>query len=76
MKVTGLRPEKTTKFINYLIVSALLYPGFYSASNINEFHKQIYNISGQQTAAGVWGWQIHRQLWADFLRNIQRLTTL
>jgi hypothetical protein len=24
----------------------------------------------------VRGWQIHRQLWSDFLRNIQRLTTL
>jgi hypothetical protein len=39
-------------FSIYLILSAAIGPGVYSASNRNEYQKQK-NVSGEQSAAGV-----------------------
>jgi hypothetical protein len=37
----------------------------------NEYQRQkkIY-IYGEQSVAGAWGWQTHRNLWADYLDNV------
>jgi hypothetical protein len=35
------------KFLIYVILPATLSPGVYSASNINEYQKQIEKVSGE-----------------------------
>jgi hypothetical protein len=52
--VTGLRPDEVL-FSIYLILPAILGPGIYSASNINEYQKQKNNASVEQSAAGALG---------------------
>jgi hypothetical protein len=37
----------------YLIFSATIGPGVYSASNKNEYQKQKNNVSGEGSAAGA-----------------------
>jgi hypothetical protein len=39
----------------YLSLPATLGPGVYSASNINEYQKQINNVFGEESAAGEQG---------------------
>jgi hypothetical protein len=51
----------------YLVFTAALGPGVYSASNRNEYQKQKNNVSGEYSAAGAWGWQPYRHLSADCL---------
>jgi hypothetical protein len=41
-------------------------PGVDSASNRNEYQLS----SCWQRAAGAWGWQPHRHLWAEYLVNV------
>jgi hypothetical protein len=45
-KVAGSRPDEVNVSI-YLILSAALDPGVYSASDRNEYQKQINNVSGE-----------------------------
>jgi hypothetical protein len=40
-------------FSIYLIHPAALGPGVYSASDRNEYQKQKYNVSGEQSVAGA-----------------------
>jgi hypothetical protein len=47
-KVAGLIPDEVNEFFSiYLILSATLGPGVYSASNRNEYQKQKNNVSGE-----------------------------
>jgi hypothetical protein len=47
-KVAGLRPDEVNAFFSiYLILSATLGPGVYSASNRNKYQKQTNNVSGE-----------------------------
>jgi hypothetical protein len=44
----GSRPDDVNDFFSiYLMLSAALGSGFYSASNINEYQKQKNNVSGK-----------------------------
>jgi hypothetical protein len=45
--------KKKGSFSIDLILPAELGPGVYSASNRNEYQKQINNVSGEQSAAGA-----------------------
>jgi hypothetical protein len=47
LKITGSRTDEVIFFPPiYLILPATLSPGVYSASNRNEYQKQINNVSG------------------------------
>jgi hypothetical protein len=53
-KVAGSSPDEVNEFFPiYLILSATLGPGVYSASNRNEYQKQKDNVSGEQSATGA-----------------------
>jgi hypothetical protein len=39
-------------FLIYVILPAALGPGGYSASNRNEYQKEVNNVSGEKSAAG------------------------
>jgi hypothetical protein len=64
-----------SNFSIYLILLAALGPGLYSACNRNEYQKQKNNISGEKSAAGAWGWQLYSHLRADYLDNLESLTS-
>jgi hypothetical protein len=49
----GSRADEVNEFSIYVILSAALGPGVYSASNRNEYQKQKNNISGEYSAAGA-----------------------
>jgi hypothetical protein len=50
----GSRLNEVNEFpIIYLILSAALGPGVYSASNINDYQKPKNNVSGKLSAAGA-----------------------
>jgi hypothetical protein len=52
-EVAGSRLDEVNDFFSiYLILPAALGPGFYSASNRNEYQKQK-NVSGEYSATGV-----------------------
>jgi hypothetical protein len=51
-KVADSRPDKVNIFSIYLFLPAALSPGFYSASNRDEYQKQKYNASEEKSAAG------------------------
>jgi hypothetical protein len=51
-------------FSIYLILPAALGPAIYSASKRNEYQKQKYNVSGEQSLAGAYRWQPYGHLWA------------
>jgi hypothetical protein len=47
-KVAGSSPDEVTAIFSiYVILSAALGPGVYSASNRNEYQKQKNNVSGE-----------------------------
>jgi hypothetical protein len=52
-KVEGAKPDEVNTFFSiYLIITAALGPGVYSASNKNEYQKQKNHVSREQSAVG------------------------
>jgi hypothetical protein len=73
--VSSIPDEVIELFSIYLIIPATLGLGVHSDSNSNEYQKQKSTITGEQSAAGVWGWQPYSHLWADCLHNVGSLTS-
>jgi hypothetical protein len=75
-KVVGSRPNEVTDFINFPNRSGSTRP-WDSLSHWMKWipERQIYNVSGENSADGMWGWQPYRHLWADCLDTVGSSTT-
>jgi hypothetical protein len=70
-KVAGSGPDEVNGFLSvYLILPAALDPGICWTSDSNEYQRKIKNVYGEQSADGMWGWQLHHHMWADCLDNV------